>query len=43
LLVISELELMEVERLYAIAQNIPSKEYNRIKKDEDAKLSISAL
>ncbi|CDW71659.1 UNKNOWN [Stylonychia lemnae] len=43
LLVIAELELMEVERLYAIAQNIPSKEYNKIKKDDDAKIQIGAL
>eukprot|EP00347_Sterkiella_histriomuscorum_P013368 403364979 len=42
-LVIAELELMEVERLYAIAQNIPSKEFNKIKKDDEKKLQVSSL
>jgi hypothetical protein len=43
MLVIAELELMEVEWLYALAQNIPVKEHNKIRKDEDRKVHISAL
>lgn len=34
---------MEVERLYALAQNIPSKEVNKIKKDDEKKVKISSL
>ena len=38
------MELIEVERLYAIALNIPQqREINKIKKDDKNKITISSL
>ena len=34
---------MEVERLYALAQNIPKKEINKIKKEDERQVAISSL
>jgi hypothetical protein len=41
--VIAELELIEVEHLFSIALNIPVKELNKIKKDEEKKVLVSSM